>query len=310
LVRVTILSERRWATTDREAELEITVEGENVGKGEIDLSALAAFATGLQKAMRAVAARARQRPTKGRPAKSVDRATGLRLVAIRAGSTTLVLRSSAEDQFGGLADDTLNALERAITEPKERLESSVVAALDEARRGLGSNGMFTIRRSPQKAPLVFDVQKLEELRRRAQSLPESVAIGGAVTVSGWLHMIDLAPDEVVIATPEGIEWRATYPDELELTVRSLVGDVVIASGTGMRTGAASGRLQLEALTTAPQLSLGKTFLVDGLQGSNDLARLIEDQGIQGPQAVHRPADLTASDVEGFLGALGRLRQST
>jgi hypothetical protein len=295
--------------TNHAQNLEITVEGENVGDGEIDLAALAVFAAGLQKVMRTIAARVRQRPSRGRPAKSVERATGLRLLAIRAGSTTLVLRSTAEDQFGGLADDTLNELERVVR-ADEPMEETVVDALEEARRGLGLSGKFAIRRPGSSAPLVFDSGKLEALRLRAQQLPEVAALPGLTTVSGWLHMVDLAPDEVVIATPEGVEWRATYPADLESIVRSLVGAVVVATGYGTRTGPASGRLELATIETAPQLNLGRTFLVDGLHGENDLTVLMRQQGIRGPQTLHRPTELDDADIEGFLKALGRLREST
>ncbi len=281
-----------------------------MGEGEIDLAALALFATGLQKAMRAVAARVRKRPSKGRPAKSIERATGLRLVSIRAGSTTLVLRSAAEDQFGGLADDTLKELERVVSGLHEPVDESVVSALEEARRGLGSSGKFAIRRASSAAPLVVDQGKLDALRRRALQLSEVVALTGVVTVSGWLHMVDLAPDEVVIATPEGVEWRATYPADLESIVRSLVGAIVVASGHGSRTSTSTGRLALQMIEAAPQVTLGRTFLIDGLHGDNDLVELMKQQGIRGPQTLRRPAELDEADVEGFLNALGRLRQST
>lgn len=300
--------EGRTAETNRAENVEITVEGENVGEGEIDLAALALFANGLQKAMRAVAAGVRQRPSRGRPAKSVERATGLRLIGIRAGSTTLLLRSTAEDQFGGIAEDTLNELERVVgtTGP---VDEAVVTALEEARRGLGTSGRFAIRRASRPAPLVFDQNRLEVLRRRALQAPEVVEPRGLVTVTGWLHMVDLAPDEVVISSPEGVEWRATYPADLEPVVRSAVGSIVVASGHGNRTGPTTGRLELGDLSQAPQLTLGRTFLVDGLAGENDLEQLMLQQGISAPQTVRRPAGLNDADIEGFLKALSRLHES-
>jgi hypothetical protein len=259
--------------------------------------------------MRAVASRVRHRPSIGRPAKSVERATGLRLVGIRAGSTTLLLRSTAEDQFGGLADDTLSEIARVVS-ADEPVDESVVAALEEARRGLGSSGKFAIRRASDSKPLVFDQSKLEALRRRALQAREVVALPGVMTVSGWLHMVDLVPDEVVIATPDGVEWRAAYPQELEPTVRSLVGAVVVASGRGTRTTVASGRLELATIEAAPQLELGRTFLADGLHGDNELSTLMEQQGVRAPQVFRRPTDLDDRDVQGFLKALGRLHEST
>ena len=288
--------------------VEITVEGENVGEGDIDLAALAVFANGFQRAMRGLAAQVRERPSRGRPAKGVARASGLRLVALRKGSTTLVLRPASRDAFGALAKDTLDKLQRVVDSTEEPVTLGVVTALEEARRGLGSDGKFAVRHGPNRSQLVFDGDKLQRLRERAQHarLAESIQ---EVVVSGWLHMVDVKPDEVVIETPEGVEWRSTYPPSLEPAVRSLIGEVVVVTGKGVRTGSGSGRLEMETVDSAPQLNFDETYLESGLRSDSTISALMDSQGVRAPQSAQRPSSIDDHDAQAFVDALARLHES-
>jgi hypothetical protein len=255
----------------------VVVSGGNVPPGEIDLDTLAPLAKGLLRALRATARSDRGEPiiSPGQPSRHIRRASGLRLIGIEAGSTVLVWRSAEEDLFGGIADETVRGLVGRIQ--GEVIESAILTPLEEARRSLGEDGRIEFR-TPWTEPVVLDERAFARLSGASETaVPSDLEW---VEISGWLHGADLAPDQIRIRDARGVDWVCHYPDDLEITVRSLLGHVVIASGLASSEGRGR-RIELETLTGADDA----VSVLPPRRSSEFLEWLTEQQGISSSQPL-------------------------
>ena len=195
-------------------QLELVIEGSRVPTGSIDLDTLAPLANGLLRALRAVAREQRGQPASrtGNPGRDIRVATGLRLVALRKGSTVLVWESAEVDLFGGVADETINQLLLRVGDEAAAIDTAVVEPLEEARRSLGEGG--TIRFiTAGKPPVVLDEDRIARLRGSSEQPVPALRVTHR-TVTGWLHAADLEPNEIRIMDAENLDWICDFQSAL------------------------------------------------------------------------------------------------
>jgi hypothetical protein len=200
--------------------------------------------------------------------------------------------------FGGLADETVRSLVGRLND--DALEPAILEPLEEARRSLGEDGRIEFR-TPWSEPVVLDEQKAAILAGALPAIPPSDLEW--VEISGWLHGADLAPDEIRIRDVRGEDWVCHYPDELEVSVRSLLGSVVIASGLASSEGRRR-RIELETLAPADSAIPGPSPHLP----EEFIEQLKEQQGIGSSQplaALRGQVDETDPNLDAFQDLFGR-----
>lgn len=231
------------------------MDGENVGEGEVRLDALAGFIEGFQATLRRlVQRRLGKRPAVGRLPEQLRQAVDIRLVGFGKGSATLLVKPGSEDTWGSPAAGALEELGRRIEEPESEWDEGTTDALEQARRSLGKGGRFTVQGESVRANVDEDL--ITRLRdRAAHEMPEVAER----TVVGWLHMADVQPNEVIVKTALGIEWRCHFTSVMKPRVLELLDQVVVVEGPGAardRTGELSIERIRPSLPDAYQLTIG------------------------------------------------------
>lgn len=244
-----VVNLKKSLTRARVRRFEVQLEGPNVGPGEVDFDSLVAFGEHFQDALRRLAnvVEGKQAVQPGHPTAAATSAANFRLVGIKKGSAILQLKAMSDDIWPGAADMAVVELARRVHSSKTPLDAGIVNALDEARSSLGTTGAFRVRSHGMKT-MVVTPRVVERLRARAVAQTPSAQMHRVVT--GWLHMADVQPNEFVIRTPTGVEWRCAFPPTMKQAVLSLLDRVVVAAGQGARTGRL-GRLEIESIREAP-----------------------------------------------------------
>lgn len=289
---------RRQDANDR-APVQIHLEGENVGEGEIGLDALAGFIDGFQATLRRlVQLRLGKPPAVGRLPEQLRQALDLRLVGFGKGSATLLVRPGAEDTWGSPGASAMEELGRRVADPESQWDEGTTEALEQARRSLGKGGRFTVQGEGMRANV--DEKVIARLRSRAaQVMPEV----GERTVIGWLHMADVQPNEVVVKTAHGVEWRCHFPPEMKPRIIELLDQVVVVEGPG-RAKDRTGELTIERIRSsvpeAYQMTIGGDFeaVID-----ERLRATPRRREIRRPSAGLR---ITERDVEDLMKAIKEL----
>lgn len=242
-------------TAKDQGPVQIHLEGENVGEGEVRFDALAGFIEGFQATLRRlVQLRAGKRPASGRLPEQLRQAVDIRLVGFGKGSATLLVKPGTEDVWGSPAAAALEELGRRIEEPKSDWDEGTTDALEQARRSLGKTGRFTVQGEGVRVSV--DETVMSRLRERASRSGNGMT---RHTVIGWLHMADLQPNEVIVKTALGVEWRCRFASEMKPRILDLLDHVVIAEGPGTlrdRTGELTIEEIRPSLPEAYQLTIG------------------------------------------------------
>ncbi len=223
--------------------IQLVLKGSRTAEGAVDFDALLAFGDAFRKALRAlVRSRAGQPAVQaGQPGAEVREASSLRMVGLRAGSAVLELEPIDARLLADPVVDALQALAEGLA-GQRAFEPPVVGYLRDAVQSLGDRGSVGLR-VPEQSPVDFDEAKLDRL---ATTPPPAADTPEPGTVDGWLHAVDIDPDEVRIRDTTGRDWSCHYPEHLESEVRELIGRVVRASGT-VRTSANRSRIELSAI---------------------------------------------------------------
>ena len=257
--------------------IQLVLKGSRTAEGAVDFDALLSFGDAFRRALRALArSRAGQPAVRpGQPASDVREASSLRLVGLRAGSAVLEFEPLEARLFDDPAVGALQALVDGLS-GQETLEPAVTVLLADAVQSLGDGASVGLR-VPGRSLFEFDAAHLALLAPSpAPSPPDAEGY-----VDGWLHAVDLEPDEVRIRDASGRDWWCHYPDELEVRVQGLIGRVVRASGivrpAGQRaridaTAVEPIDLQLDAAGTADEM-LAAAMAAAGIEQPQDLASL-------------------------------------
>ncbi len=256
--------------------IQLVLKGSRTSDGAVDFDALLAFGDAFRKALRAlVRSRAGQPAVQaGQPGAEVREASSLRLIGLRAGSAVLELEPIDARL---LADPVVDALQSLVDglAGQGAFEPPVVGYLREAVQSLGEQGSVGLR-VPERSPVDFDEAALDRLATTPTPAAGALAPG---TVDGWLHAIDIDPDEVRIRDTAGRDWSCHYPEQLESQVRELIGRVVRASGM-VRTSASRSRIELAAIEGVEPASASQRRSKDEI-----LAQAMRDASVVAPQPL-------------------------
>ncbi len=281
--------------------IQLVLKGSRTAEGAVDFDALLAFGDAFRKALRAlVRSRAGQPAVKpGQPGADVREASSLRLIGLRTGSAVLELEPVDARLLADPVVDALQVLADGIAGGRA-FEPSVVAYLRDAVQSLGERSSVGLR-VPDRSAVDFDEATLDRLPTIAAPAPDTPAPG---TVDGWLHAVDIDPDEVRIRDAAGRDWSCHYPEQLESQVRELIGKVVRASGTVQITGSRS-RIELSAIEGVEPVGPSKRRSKDDV-----LQQAMHNASVIAPQALPAlAADVvpTADDEVAFEEALQAMR---
>lgn len=212
--------------------IQVVLKGTRTAEGAVDFDALLSFGDAFRKALRAlVRSRAGQPAVQtGQPSSDVREASSLRLVGLRAGSAVLEFEPLEARLFADPAVGALQALVDGL-KGRELLEPTVSVYLADAVQSLGDAASVGLR-VPDRSPVEFDAAHLASLA----GSPAVAPADSAGFVDGWLHAVDIEPDEVRIRDASGRDWWCHYPYELGGRVQGLLGRVVRATGTLRPTG--------------------------------------------------------------------------
>lgn len=289
-------------TSDRR--IELVLKGSRTADGAVDFDALLAFGEAFRRALRALVRSQAGLPAiqAGQPGTEVREASSLRLVGLHAGSAVLELEP-VDARL--VADPVIGALQSLADglAGRKQLELPIVEFLRDAVQSLGDHASVGVR-VPDRDPVEFDVMRLASLLSPSPPAEQGETRG---TVDGWLHAVDIDPDEIRIRDTSGRDWSCHYPEELEPRVRELIGWVVRASGAIQASGTRS-RIELQ---TIERLELPPGV---GATGRKPAAAVLADSmaeaSITAPQplsALATDVDVTADDEVAFEEALRAIR---
>lgn len=279
--------------------IQVVLKGSRTAEGAVDFDALLAFGDSFRKALRALARSRAGLPAiqPGQPGGDVREASTLRLVGLRAGSALLEFEPV---QARLLADPVVGAMQALVDglAGREVLEQAVAVYLTDAVQSLGDRASVGLR-VPDRSPFEFDAAHLALLTGSPEQRPSDTE----GFVDGWLHAVDIEPDEVRIRDASGRDWWCHYPEELEVRVQGLIGRVVRATGTLRPAGQ---RARLDATNVEPV-----DFRV-GVRRSADevLAEAMVAANVDQPQVLTGLAadvDGLADDELAFEDALRAIR---
>ncbi|MBI1844256.1 MAG: hypothetical protein HYR89_06570 [Actinobacteria bacterium] len=258
--------------------IQLVLKGSRTSDGAVDFDALLAFGDAFRKALRAlVRSRAGQPAVQaGQPGAEVREASSLRLIGLRAGSAVLELEPIDARLLADPVVDALQSLADGLA-GQGAFEPPVVGYLREAVQSLGEQGSVGLR-VPERSPVDFDEAALDRLATTTTPPPAAGALAPG-TVDGWLHAIDIDPDEVRIRDTAGRDWSCHYPEQLESQVRELIGRVVRASGM-VRTSASRSRIELAAIEGVEPASASQRRSKDEI-----LAQAMRDASVVAPQPL-------------------------
>lgn len=256
--------------------IQVVLKGSRTSEGAVDFDALLAFGDAFRKALRAlVRSRAGQPAVQaGQPGAEVREASSLRLIGLRAGSAVLELEPIDARILADPVVDALQALADGLAGQGD-FEPPVVGYLRDAVQSLGERGSVGLR-VPDRSPVDFDEAALDRLTTAPPPTTDGPAPG---TVDGWLHAVDIDPDEVRIRDTAGRDWTCHYPDQLESQVRELIGRVVRASGM-VRTSASRPRIELSAIESVEPASASQRRSKDEI-----LAQAMRAASVVAPQPL-------------------------
>ncbi len=267
-------------------EIRMKLEGENARRG-VGLATFEKFVDSFLRALRDYERTRRRAQTKksGHPEKSAAAAAAFRLVRLEPGSAIATIEPDVPElEAEGLLldDDTPPFPIQNLLGLVDELESGELApdvadALQDACAALGATGSISLAFPRKLRPKVSVIDRPTIERTRLPKDAEEVV----TRVAGRLHRLELEPEKIGIRTAAGIDWRGSYPEDLEQRVKELVGDVVIAEGEGQRVSPLRGNMRIARIEPAEQGTQAPLFTTDQLEDS----QLLEEQGIAGPQGL-------------------------
>lgn len=294
-------------TADNHTQITLRLEGSRAEHG-VNLSDFENFIDGFLAALRDYDRGRRGEATRksGHPERRAAAATAFRLVRFAPGSGIATIEPEAlapSDDEPLPLDDIPLAVENLCAllddiDAGALVSEPVTDALGRACRSLGNDGSLTVEFPSHLRPSTsrIDLPLLERLGPTVDSKPDEVR-----SVSGRLHLLDVEPDKLAIRTSSGVDWTCKYPEELEPTVKRLVGQIVWAEGTGKLTGTLRGTM---AIARVDALDQGEQTVLFTTEPTPE-AVLLAGQDISGPQGLASLSDPEWDDEadDSYLEAL-------
>lgn len=179
-----------------------------------------------------------------------------------------------------LALSTLAALVADVA-ARHAIPDDVLDDLDRARRSCGDDGAIALELPPSiTSPrrVTIDREVIERIKQ-----PRPADRSAVIAISGRLYCVNLEPDRLAIRTPDGVEWACRYNENLEGSVRSLLGEVVWASGEGRSSSALRGTMRITSIQLAVRERETEFFVHEHPQPH----QLLRSQGVSEPQGLDR-----------------------
>jgi hypothetical protein len=274
---------------DRDDEVTLTLTGERAQRG-LALADLESFVDAFARALRDYdrAQRGEETRKAGHPERRAAAAAAFRLVRLEPGSAVVTLVADRVENTdhqldlddAPLALSTLAALVADVA-AQHAISDDVLDDLDRARRSCGEDGAIALKLPPKIATarhVTIDRDALEQLKR---SRPADRSTGTAI--SGRLYAVNLEPDRLAIRAPDGVEWACRYSEDLERSVRALLGEVVWAAGEGRLTAALRGTMRITQIQLAVRERETELFVHDHPHPDE----LLASQGVSEPQGLDR-----------------------
>lgn len=294
-------------TAEDRTQITLRLEGSRAERG-VTLSDFESFIDNFLSALRDFDRGRRGEPPRksGHPERRAEAVTAFRLVRFEPGSGIATIEPealipAADDRLPlddvPISAETLCALVDEL-DAGATMSPPVTGALEKACRSLGSEGSIAIEFPPQlrASPARIDIRTIAQAASIDQIEPAEVR-----SVSGRLHLLDVEPDKLAIRTSTGVDWTCRYPEELESTVKGLVGQIVWATGTGRLTSPLRGTMTIEHVETVQQGEQSPLFTTTPTADAD----LLVAQGISGPQGLASLADPEWNDDndDAYLEAL-------
>lgn len=293
----------------RRPRITITMKGQRATEG-VELDAFELFIENFRKTLREFDRQrhGRKMGRQGVPDEVDAAASAFRLVEFRTGSGVAILEPplAPEPEQAPLPEvdgetrsvTTLSALMDALDEG-ERLEPTVVSALEATRTSVGGDGTFAVRLKGRRKEAFIDANVTARLTALLE--PPDKTVDGPLTLVGSLHLADVAVTalRVEVTGQDGVEWECTYPATLVESVKALLGQIVTVAGTGRRISPGKGRLKVETIAATPSLRQGELFTVEPVPMADVIAR----SGVTGPQGLDALVDpdwIDDEDADRFL----------
>jgi hypothetical protein len=274
---------------DTDDEVTLTLTGQRAQRG-LALADLESFLDAFARALRDYdrAQRGEETRRAGHPERRAAAAAAFRLVRLQAGSAIVTLVADRVENTdhqlnlddAPLALTTLAALVADVA-AQHAISDDVLDDLDRARRSCGDDGAITLDLPPKIATarrVTIDHDLLERLKR-----PHAADRLTVTAISGRLYSVNLEPDRLAIRAPDGVEWACRYDADLEGSVRSLLGEVVWATGEGRLTAALRGTMRITSIQLAIHEQETELFVHDHPHPDE----LLTSQGVSTAQGLDR-----------------------
>jgi hypothetical protein len=274
---------------DRDDEITLTLTGERAQHG-LALADLESFVDHFARALRDYdrARRGEETRKAGHPERRAAAAAAFRLIRLEPGSAIVTLVAdrveNADHQLelddAPLALSTLAALVADVAAWHE-IPDEVLDDLDRARRSCGDDGAIALELPPRIMSVrrvTIDRDAIERIKQ-----PRATDRSAVTAISGRLYSVNLEPDRLAIRTPDGVEWACRYNEVLEGSVRSLLGEVVWASGEGRLTSALRGTMRITSIRLAVRERETELFVHQHPQPDE----LLRTQRVSEPQGLDR-----------------------
>lgn len=306
---------------------EVRIQGESIEPGKIAIRDLERLSPLLQNGLERTARVLRQEPggLPGPVPQEVRIVTNLLLVGIQPGSAQLLLELPVPEE----ARNEEGLFERPPRDLGQRAMDVFVRGLHDLETGASTevpegwdNSIMEVAESlaafarERGYAIEFDAHPSERQHRRALITPDAVErfsvrhapIRQRRSARGRLFLVDLKSGRIDIEDEKGQRIQCHFPAELEQTVKSLIGETVLAAGEQEVDLALNrvGKLEVSTLQQAPEaLPLADDFWLNKSAGEQAAE---QDVAIISSVDDFAAVEFASEELDHFIDAIRDIRR--
>lgn len=283
--------------TDDDHRIRLRLSGSHTREGTIEFDALVAFGDAFRRALRSAARASKGLPAAltGAPTTADQEASAIRLVGLSSGSTVLEFAPTDTRLFTSPAQEAIDGLVERYTAGS--LDPVTTKALADSVAALGTGGSIGVERAGRDQVTIN-----ESGLAVGEQAPPPEPPSAEHVVDGWLHAVDLSPEQVRVRDAAGKDWRCDFDTGLvPMVVRLLDKQVRVR---GIRSAESAARLRVTALE--PLAPGGVELARSGQSADEVLEHAFVAAGIVGPQPLNEldgHVDPEDPEVLAFVAAL-------